>query len=66
MCDVILFVCLVFQASTFGWRGWYAASLVSVSAEVPIFVTQLYVVAGNFKLHGNVMHVTQASSPSDT
>jgi len=52
--------------STIGWRVWYAASLVSVSADVPIFVTQPYVVAGNFQLHEILMHVPQASSPSDT
>jgi len=37
--EVILFVCFVFQVSTFGWRGWLTTFLVSVSAEVPIFVT---------------------------
>jgi hypothetical protein len=55
----------VFQVIAFGWRGWYAAFLVSVSAEVAIFVTHHYVVAGKFKLHENLMHVPQESSPYD-
>jgi hypothetical protein len=55
----------VFQVIAFGWRVWYAAFLVSVSAEVPIFVTQPYVVARNFKLHENLMHVPQERSPYD-
>ena len=65
MYEVISFVCLVFHMNTVGLRGCYADSLVSVSAELPFVVAHHYVVAGNFKLHENLMHVPQASSPSD-